>query len=62
MSNQPTSTRGGARPNSGRKPLAEKTSILHIRVPTAEKAHWVKTAQPQKLSEWVRASLNKAAK
>jgi len=37
-------------------------SHLHIRVPRADKARWVRAAAGAKLSEWVIAALNKRAK
>jgi len=36
-------------------------SHLHIRVPRADKARWVRAACGSKLSEWVIAILNKGA-
>ena len=36
-------------------------SHLHIRVPRADKASWVRAALGRKLSEWVIATLNREA-
>lgn len=54
----------GAKPGNTNAQAGETpaTSQLQIRCTPTEKASWVRAAEGQKLSDWVRNTLNSAAK
>lgn len=47
---------------AARDPAKKANSFLHLRCTRAEKADWVRAAQPGKLTAWVIDVLNDAAK
>ncbi|WP_427501389.1 hypothetical protein ACQE3E_06720 [Methylomonas sp. MED-D] len=54
----------GAKPGNTNAQTGDQpaTSTLQIRVTPAEKAAWVHAAAGEKLSNWVRGALNRAAR